>query len=114
MTKFNPENKETLTYREALGPAMEIRTQEDADQYKKDYIAYTEKFLTNGKNESGLTAEQIVNTNLGYYAGYYDDEIRERVERLFKCSHPIFGSIKTNSAPTPKEAFELGKQLAKS
>lgn len=110
MTKFNPENKETLTYGECLDPAMKITDQEDADQYKADYIKFTEKFLVNGKSKSGLSAEQIVNQNLGYYAGYYSPETRERVERLFKCSHPVFGSIKENGQPTAKEAFECGNQ----
>lgn len=106
MTKFNPENKIVLTYGEALGPAMEIIKQDDADQYKKDYISFTLKFT----NDNYQQAEQIVNSNLGYFAGYCSDTVRERVERLFKCSHPIFGSIKQNGVPTGKESFECGKQ----
>jgi hypothetical protein len=51
--------------------------------------------------------------NLGYFAGYYDNETRERVERLFKCSHPIFGSIAKNGAPTAKEALAAGMVAAK-
>lgn len=109
MTKFNSQNKETLTYGEALEPVMKITNAEDAAQYKAAYIAYTEKFLTNGKSESGLSAEEIVNHNLGYFAGYYSDDTRARVEKLFNCSHPVFGSIKTNGRPTGKEAFECGK-----
>ena len=34
MTKFNPENKDVLTYGECLKPAMEIETKEDAEQFK--------------------------------------------------------------------------------
>ena len=70
-TKFNSQNKETLTYGEALEPAMEITDADDAAQYKADYIKYTEQFLKDGISETGLNAEQIVNTNLGYFAGYY-------------------------------------------
>ena len=103
MTKFNSSGKDTLTYGEALDPAMGITTQEDADQYLKDYIAYIEKWPL----ESGETAEQIAKITLGYYAGYCDNETRERVERLFKCSHPIFGKVKDH-VPTDKEAFALG------
>lgn len=109
MTKFNSQNKETLTYGEALEPAMNITDAADAAQYKTDYIRHTEKFLKNGVSESGQTAEQIVNANLGYFAGYYSDETRRRVERLFNCSHPVFGSIKDNGTPTGEEAFECGK-----
>src|ERR1035437_5598890 len=110
MTKFNPQNKETLTYGEALKPAMEITDADDAAQYKADYIKFTEQFLNSndGISETGLNAEQIVNANLGYFAGYYDDKVRQRVEKLFNCSHPVFGSIEQNGPPTSKEAFECG------
>jgi hypothetical protein len=111
MTPFNPKKKKILTIGEALDPAMQITTEEDARHYKAAYVAYLEQFLTNGVNDQGMTAEEIANSNLGYYAGYGSNELRERVERLFKCSHPVFGSIKENGAPTPKQAFELGKKI---
>lgn len=104
MTVFNPENKETLSFDESTGPAMGIVDAEDASQYKAAYIAYTEKGITGG----GKTAEEIVNSNLGYFAGYYSNEVRERVETLFNCEHPVFGSIKKNGAPTAAEAFHMG------
>lgn len=56
-------------------------------------------------------AEQIVRDNLGYFAGYYDAETRERVERLYNCQHPIFGKISEHGIPTPEEAFELGREM---
>ena len=108
MTKFNPENKEILNYGECLKPAMEIQTEADAMQYKRDYIAYTQKFLDKERRTDEKTAEDIVNINLGYFAGYYDNETRERVERLFCTKHPIFGSIESNGSPTAKEAFTSG------
>lgn len=113
ITKFNPAGKEELTYGDILDPAMMITEKDDAIQYKKEYIKFIDKQLVNGKNENGLTAEDIVNINLGYYAGYYSDDVRERVEDLFECSHPIFGKIKDNGAPTPKEAFDFGANKIK-
>ncbi len=109
--KFNPKNKKTLTYGECLGPAMEITDPAEAQEYFMDYVAYTEARLKEEENKEGLTAEQIVKANLGYYAGYYGNDVRERVEKLFSCSHPIFGAIKYG-VPTAKEAFELGKKIA--
>jgi hypothetical protein len=106
MTKFNPENKEVLTYGEALSPAMEITDEADAQQYLNDYIAYTQKHLD--KNPSDKTASEIARINLGYYAGYYSHDVRARVEKLFNCSHPVFGSIKEKGVPTPEEAFNAG------
>lgn len=106
MTKFNPEGKDTLTYGECLEPAMLITEQSDADQYLADYIKFQEG---NMKEATGNhTPEQICKINLAYYAGYYSNETRERIERLFKCSHPVFGDIATNGAPSPEEAFKMG------
>lgn len=44
MIKFNPENKQELTYGECLEPAMKITDPEDAKQYKEAYIKFIEKF----------------------------------------------------------------------
>lgn len=108
MEKFNPQNKEVLTYGESLKPAMKITDQKDADQYLKELVAHGQKFLDKEPRDDNMTAEDIAKQNLAYFAGYYDDETRERVERLFKCKHPIFGSIKKDGSPTPKEAFNKG------
>lgn len=104
-TEFNPENKKELTYREALGPAMEITDQEDATRYKEAYIKWQMSF-----GQSLAKAEETVNINLGYYAGYYSEETRKRIERLFKCSHPIFGAIQENGRPTDEEALQCGRE----
>jgi len=91
MTKFNPEGKASLTNGECLHPAMKITDADDAAQYLRDYVAFIQGFLDKKPRQDGMTAEQIAKTNLGYFAGYYDDETRERVELLFACKHPIFG-----------------------
>ena len=109
MTKFNPENKEELTYGEVLDPAMKIKTHEDAIQYFDAYVEYTIKHINSNVLDKRKKAIDIVKQNLGYYAGYYGDATRKRVEQLFLCEHPIFGSI-DNETATAKEAFECGKQ----
>ena len=109
MTKFNPENKKTLTYDECLSPAMGITDAEDAKQYLAAYIKFQE---ANMQEASGKhTAEEICKINLGYWAGYYNEETRERVEKLFNCSHPVFGSIKLNGYPSAEKAFSMGQQM---
>lgn len=108
MTKFNPKNKKSLSYTECLTPAMQIVDQSDADQYLADYVAYIE--------DNGRTPDQaleIAKHNLGYFAGYFDNETRERVERLFKCAHPVFGAIAENGPPTFSQAIKAGMRLAK-
>ena len=108
MTKFNKDNKEVLTYEDCLGPAMKITNKKDAEQYIAEYIKYIEKYQ---KYADEKDAEIIAKSNLGYYAGYYSNEVRERVEKLFCCAHPVFGSIKENGIPTPQEAFDMGKNM---
>lgn len=112
MTKFNPENKETLTYGEILGTAMSITDESDAQQYLKDYADFIQKHLDKEPNPNGMSAMEIAKTNLGYFAGYYDDATRKRVEKLFMCSHLIFGKIEENGSPTPEQAFKSGMDYA--
>jgi len=94
------------TLAELYGPAMKIRDPEEAKDYFKALVDYQLAF-----GVSQEKAEQIQRANLGYYAGYYDKETRLRVEKLFNCAHPVFGSA-TNGVPTAKEALEAGKSLA--
>lgn len=89
--------------------AMKIKTQEEADKFFEELVQHHMK--ENG--DSRKKAEQIQRINLGYFAGYYDSETRERVERLFDCAHPVFGKISENGSPTAEEAFEAGKKWAK-
>ena len=68
-------------------------------------------------HQSGCTreeAETIQRRNLGYFAGYYDHETRARVERLFQCEHPYFGSIAKNGPPSAEEAFKMGMRFGES
>ncbi len=99
--------KDKITYGEKYGPAMEMMDQATADAYFEECVQHCMSRHTKTRAE----AESIERSNLGYYAGYYDDETRQRVERLFKCSHPIFGNIAQKGPPTAKEAFEAGKQI---
>ena len=112
MTKFNPKGKSVLTYEECFGPARGITDKEDAKQYMLDYVDYIQCALDKEPRTDDMTAEQIAGVNLGYYAGYYDNETRERVERLFSCQHPVFGKISIG-APTPEQAFAAGVALGK-
>jgi hypothetical protein len=112
-TKFNPKNKKELTYGESLSPAMEITEQSDADQYFQSLMAFTQKALDKEPRKDNATAEEIVKSNLGYWAGYYSEETRARVEKLFHCEHPIFGAIAEVGAPSPKVAFAIGKSMGR-
>lgn len=104
--------KKNITIGEKYQPAMEILTQEEADTYFEQCVKHTMRHGV--EKHTRAEAEKIERGNLGYFAGYYGSETRERVERLFKCSHPIFGSISQNGSPTPTEALASGMIAAKS
>ena len=92
------------TIGEKYSPAMEIKDQAAADDYFAELVLHNMSVSENTRPE----AEKIERSNLGYFAGYYDHETRERVERLFKCDHPVFGSISQKGPPTPEESFAAG------
>ena len=100
---------EHMTIGEAYGPAMEITTQTEADEYFAALVHRNMRFSAQSRRE----AEGVVRQNLGYYAGYYTHETRQRVERLFRCSHPVFGAAESEPI-SADEAFAAGKAYAKS
>lgn len=104
MTKYNPENKDVLTYGEALNPAMEITDQADADQYFEAMVIH---HMKHQKVPLRSKAVETCRCNLAYYAGYYNNETRERVERLFVAAHPVFGKI-ADGVPTTDYCLKAG------
>lgn len=94
-----------VTIGEKYGPAMEITGQAEADAYFERCVAHMMHCRRGVTREE---AERVERVNLGYFAGYYDNETRRRVERLFRCEHPYFGRIDVNGPPSPETAFNLG------
>lgn len=98
------------TISQLYGPAMNIQDQARADRY---FNMLVDRCMAMRAERGDKPADRqvcisIQKQNLGYYAGYHNHETRERVERLFKCQHPIFGSIEENGAPSAEEAFNMG------
>ena len=79
------------TYGELLGPAMEVQTPEEADEYMEYLIQY---HLDEGHKETREDAHELALQNIGYYAGYYGNETMQRVWRLFKTTHPVMPWLK--------------------
>jgi len=98
-----------ITIGEQYKPAMEITDQAEADTYFELLVAYTMGALAAQNYEGNVRArsEQITRQNIGYYAGYYDVETMQRVNKLYNTTHPVFG----DTYPDPVVAFEAGKQL---
>ena len=77
---------ETLTFNQVLGPAMEVKTKEEAREYFNAVVEYQMNFTSDRKE-----AERIARVNIGYWAGYYDSKTQERVYKLYGFRHPILG-----------------------
>lgn len=99
-------DRANISYGDKYSPAMEIMDQEAADKHFDELVRHNLSFGMTTIEE----AQRIERSNLGYFAGYYDHETRARVERLFKCEHPVFGSIAENGPPTTEEALLAGMQ----
>jgi len=100
--------KTLLTYGEKYLPAMTLSDQAEADAYFEECVQHYMHLMSVGRAE----AEECERRNLGWFAGYFDNDTRARVERLFRCAHPIFGAIAVNGPPTPEQAFEASKRMA--
>ena len=95
-----------ISIRQKYNSAMLITDQVKADEYLERCVQHSMN-----RGNTRWRAEEIERENLGYWAAYCSDETRERVERLFKCVHPVFGSIADNGPPTPEETLEMGRLL---
>ena len=85
---------------------MKITDPEEAREYFEKCVKDT---MTHGKTRE--EAERIERSNLGYYAGYWSEETRRRVEKLFCCEHPVFGKAE-DGVPTAGEAIQMGTRMA--
>jgi hypothetical protein len=84
MIKFNPENKDTLSFIEIIDLATNITDKEEAKQYFNDYVAYiSKKYKTDIES-----ATQVVKFDLSYYSDYYSDDVSSRIIELFEVENP--------------------------
>ena len=81
---------------------------EKAQDFFKQYVLFI--FKNNDKVKSLEEAEQIAKSNLGYFAGYYDEEVCDIIYKTYQCTHPIFGDKPFDV--TPEEAFNKGLEMA--
>lgn len=99
-----------LTIGQAYGPAMDITDQAAADEYLEALVARCMRVAIDRRYRYRAAAEKLERSNLGYFAGYCGAETMERVNRLFRTTHPIFG----DKRPTAREALLAGMVAATS
>ncbi len=93
-----------LTLTEIFDTAKKIKSEEGASLLVR--AAVLDLFKQTDDTEEDL--DKAVRQNLAYMAGYCGTDVRERIEKLFKCEHPVFGSIAEMGVPTSRESFMCG------
>lgn len=81
---------------------------DEAHEFFKEYV----KAINDENDDCGSLdeAEIIAKSNLGYYAGYYDEETCNIIYETYQCEHPIFGKEPFNVSPGVafKKGYEMG------
>jgi hypothetical protein len=88
---FKWKNKTYEQYDQIIDAALALQGEEQR--------AFVEAYCATG---------EFARQNIGYFSGYYTNDRRLEILRVFETSHPIFGV----SAITKEEAFALGQKLA--
>ena len=92
-----------VTLGELYDPAMKVKTQEEANECLKSIVYHT-MIISTPKIKTRQETIDMVKQNIGYWAGYFDEETQDRVYKLYKTQHPVFGLIR----PTAEQAFQKG------
>lgn len=88
-----------------MNEAMACTTQSEADAVLARII---DEVCDMNPRMSTDAADYAARQRIGYYAGNVNPVARERVERLFRTAHPIYGAIRYNGPPTPRQKYQLG------
>jgi len=97
------------TFKDILEPAIKIALERDHDMARAWFREYVRLLST---RMSRAEAEETALSNLGYFAGYYDQEVIDAVHEVFGAVHPLLGHQdrfgRTPPPPTMEEAFAAG------
>jgi uncharacterized protein YecT (DUF1311 family) len=78
------------SYGELLGDLRDVKTKEQADQFRADYIAWLENRLKVCPEQplpKGVTSLEQVNKNIAYYSGYFGFDEQNRLCNLFDVGY---------------------------
>ena len=106
---MNYRGKTYKTIGEVFNEALRLaRTDSyEAKEFFKEYI----NWISTQNHYSWDKATEIAKSNLGYFAGYYDEEVCDIIYKTYQCSHPIFGD--KPFSVSAEEAYKKGIEWAK-
>jgi hypothetical protein len=90
--------------------ALEIAKTGDSDRCQKFLTTYVSYIIS----ENGCAIEEatrIAKNNLGYFAGYYNSEVYETINKAYGAVHPVFGQNPFNVSP--EDAYRMGLEHGK-
>ena len=103
-----PDHK-CCTSGEQFDAAMKCETREEAEEWLEGETRH----LVDYHEKSVPEAIEIIKSNLGYMAGYYEHETAQKVHRLFNAVHPVFKSANYHRTVTSEQAFKIGLEAGK-
>ena len=99
--------KDFITCKDKYSSAFQITKQEDADEYFSSCVEHTMRLNTELTEKEAIELEK---DNIAYFACYTNNiDIRKRIEKLFNCEHPLFGSV--DNPLSADEIFLIGKAI---
>lgn len=98
--------KKFRTFENIFRYALDLLREKKYEEAKEFYNDYIEYILEDAEDVNSIEeASKRASSNFGYFAGYFDDEVRRMVEKHLGAVHPIFGNYYN---VTPEEAFDCG------
>lgn len=93
-----------MTYREQFEVAINCKNRAEADAFMaKEVRRYWDTWQIAAEK-----AHDTILQNLGYMAGYYDDDTAQKIHDLFGAKHPIFGAPGYHKNIPAEAALKIG------
>lgn len=101
---MNYRGKELTTIGKVFDEALRLAktNKDEAQDFFYEYVNHI-SFVNKYSWDKSI---EIAKSNLGYFAGYYDQETCDIIYKTYQCSHPIFGD--KPFAVDSEEAYKMG------
>ena len=100
--------RQPKTYGQMMNEALAINNQDEADKWFAEEVKAMQEANPEWDSEKCVS---VVRSNLGYMAGYYNDNVAQHVHKFFNANHPIFGGSDYHKTMSPTKAFNKGKEI---
>lgn len=104
------EGKTLETMGEIFNTALDIANTADSDRCQA-FLTSCIEYIMSKNNCNIAEAERIAKSNLGYFAGYYNNSVYETINKAYGAVHPVFG--RNPFEVTPEEAYRNGLEAGR-